>query len=49
MDDGMYGAEITDRWAANASQRTAINISKAVNEIIDPTEDNTFHLVMASG
>lgn len=49
IDDGMWGLAITLRWAAKASQITTINISNDTNEIIDPTVDITFHIVIASG
>lgn len=36
---------ITGRWALNASHKIKINKSKAINEIIEPKDETTFHLV----
>lgn len=49
MDDGMCGLAITARWAARASHTTAINRSRDTKEIIEPTVERTFHVVIASG
>lgn len=46
---GMWGLAITLRWAARASHMMTINISSDTKAIIDPTDDRTFHIVMASG
>ena len=48
-EDDIWGLAITPRWAEKASHRRKINRIKARNETIDPTEDTTFHLVIASG
>jgi len=41
--------EITIRFVDNISQIIKINISREVNEIIAPIEDNMFHVVYESG
>lgn len=38
-----------DRCDTSASHRIKININREENEIIDPIEDNIFHLVNVSG
>jgi len=40
---------IIGRCATKASHRMKINKSRAMNEIIDPIDDTTFHFVKASG
>lgn len=45
----MWGLAITVRCAAKASQIITMNIIKAMNEIIAPIDEITFHLIMASG
>lgn len=49
MAVGIWGLAITLRCAARASHIITINIRRDTNAIIDPTDDNTFHIVMASG
>jgi hypothetical protein len=46
---GMWGLAITLRCAAKASHRITMNIRRDTNAIIAPTEDSTFHTVIASG
>lgn len=45
----MLVGEITPRCAENASHRIEMNIIRAINDTIEPIDDNTFHLVNASG
>ena len=47
--DGMCGLAIILRWAASASQMMKINARSATNDTIAPTEEITFHFVIASG
>jgi hypothetical protein len=47
--EGICGLAITLRWAASASQIMKINASSPTNAIIDPTEEITFHTIIASG
>jgi hypothetical protein len=47
--EGICGLAITLRCAANASQIIKMNASNAMNEIIAPIEEITFHFVIASG
>jgi hypothetical protein len=49
MAVGIWGLAITLRCAAKASHIITINIRRDTNAIIDPTDDNTFHIVIASG
>jgi hypothetical protein len=49
IDDGICLLAIILRCAANASQIIKINIRRATNEIIAPSDETTFHLVSASG
>lgn len=46
---GMCDNPITPRCAEKASHRMKIKKISAMNEIIDPMEEITFHLVYASG
>lgn len=48
-DVGWLLAEITPRCAVKASHKIKMNRRRAIKEIIDPMEEITFHLVIASG
>lgn len=49
MAVGMCGLAITLRCAARASHKITMNIRRETKAVIDPTEDRTFHIVIASG
>jgi len=49
IEAGICGLATTLRWAAKASHKITTNISTATNEIMDPTDDRIFHIIMASG
>ena len=49
IEDGMWLLQIMARCLDSASQAIKININRAVNEIIAPTDDITFHVVYVSG
>ena len=46
---GMFGSKITVRWVDNLSHRIKMNSSRAINDIIDPLDETTFHFVNLSG
>jgi len=48
-DVGWWEEEMTGRWATNDSHKMKINSNSATNDIIDPIDEITFHLVNASG
>ena len=48
-EEGRWGDLITPRWDLNASHNKKMNKIRPVNEIIEPIDDTTFHLVIASG
>lgn len=45
----MCDIPMTPRWEEKASQRIKIKKIRAINEIIEPIDEITFHLVYASG
>lgn len=47
-DDRLIGVMMA-RCEVNASHNKKINIIKAINEIIEPIEETTFHVVNESG
>lgn len=49
IDAGICWVARTLRCAARASHTIKMNINKAVNEIMAPSDDRTFHCVKASG
>jgi hypothetical protein len=49
MAVGICGLAITLRCAAKASHIITINMRSDTKAIIEPTEDKTFHIVIASG
>jgi hypothetical protein len=49
MAVGICGLAITLRCAAKASHMMTMNIRRDTKAIIEPTDDKTFHIVIASG
>jgi hypothetical protein len=46
---GICGLAITLRWAARASHTITMNIIRETKEIMAPTDERAFHIVIASG
>jgi len=44
-DTGIKAGRCVRRWLANASHRINTKITTEASEIMDPTEDKTFHVV----
>jgi hypothetical protein len=46
---GIWALATTPRCDANLSHKIKINSMRATNDIRDPIDDTTFHLIRASG